>query len=106
MSTFSLKRSHTADVSYTLLDADGAAFDVDGYTVTLVIAGRGVRLQKVGVSDTPSTLGTGVFSFVSADYDTLRPGDYAFEVYVDDGDTQNIPMLSGTLTIVDVPQRL
>ena len=46
------------------------------------------------------------FAFAAADYSSaLQPGRWPYEVWVSDVD-ENLPVLSGTLTIVDVPQRV
>jgi hypothetical protein len=114
MADFALKRGETRTVTFALFAAGGGAFDVDGYTVTMAIDGSGVHDTKAATLNTPSTLGTGSFSFTATDYTALKPTlqgtrrvrePYAFEVWAHDGD-ENIPMLTGTFDVVDVPQRV
>lgn len=98
-----LKLGQSADVPFELLDEAGAALDLTGSTVALVIASRGARLQRNGTQDSPASLGTGVFTFTPADYSMLRVGVYAFEIWVVAGGL-NTPVRTGTLEVVDVPQ--
>ena len=106
MADIDLKRGQTASITFALFDSVGAAFNLTGYTVTLAIAGKKGELKRISATiDSPATLGTGAFPVVAADYATLKPGAYTFEVWANDGGSNNIPMLSGTLDVVDVPQR-
>jgi hypothetical protein len=104
---FSLTRGENRSVSYALFDSAGAAFNLTGYTVTMAIdaVGRGLHTTKVGINDAPATLGTGVFAFAAADFTALRPGDYKFCIWAHNGSVE-LPMLVGTFSVVDVPQRL
>ena len=102
MSTIRLKKGQTGSATFTLLTELGAAFDLDGFTVTLVVSG-GQRFERVATIDAPTTLGTGSFAFVAADYVKLRPGEYPFEVWAVDS-TNTLPVFSGTIEVVDVPQ--
>jgi hypothetical protein len=104
--TITLKNGQTANISYTILTAGGAAFDLDGYTVTLVVSRRGKRLQVEGTNDSPSTLGTGVLAVTATAYEALPPGTYDFELWLDDSADENIPVLSGQVVVLDVPQRV
>lgn len=101
MSDIRLKRGQTGSATFTLLTSAGAAFNLTGFTVTLCIATR-QRFERVAVLDAPA-LGTGSFNFVDADYEKLRPGEYVFEVWATDA-SNTLPVLSGTLEVVDVPQ--
>lgn len=103
MTTIRLKKGQTGSATFTLLDDAGAAFDLDGFTVTLVVSG-GTRFERAATIDAPTTLGTGSFAFVVADYVKLRPGEHPFEVWAHDG-VNNLPVFSGTIEVVDVPQR-
>lgn len=103
MSTIRLKKGQTGSASFTLLDDAGAAFNLTGFSVTLVVSG-GQRFERVATLDAPATLGTGSFAFVVADYVKLRPGEYPFEVWAHDG-VNNLPVFSGSIEVVDVPQR-
>ena len=105
MADLNLKRGQTASITFALVDSAGAAFTLTGYTVTLAIAGKGIIKRITGANDSPATLGTGAFPVVAADYATLKPGSYTFEVWAFDGGSNDIPMLSGTLDVDDVPQR-
>jgi hypothetical protein len=99
-----LKRGQTADVTFALIDVDSAPFDLTGYVVTLAIAGRATRLERVATLDSPASLGTGRFSFTSVDYDVLRVGvDIPFEMWAISGATRT-PFRTGVLHVVDVPQ--
>ena len=102
MSDIRLKRGQTGSATFTLLDDAGAAFDLDGFTVTLCIASR-QRFERVATINAPTTLGTGSFEFTEADYEKLRPGEYVFEVWATDL-ANTLPVFSGTLEVVDVPQ--
>ena len=102
MSTIQLKRGQTGSATFTLLTDAGAPFNLAGFTVTLCIASR-QRFERVATIDAPSTLGTGSFDFVEADYEKLRPGEYVFEVWATDS-SNTLPVFSGTLEVVDVPQ--
>lgn len=106
MADIELKRGQTASITFSLFDSEGAAFNLTGYTVVLALAStRGAPLKRITATvNSPATLGTGAFPVVVADYDVLKPGSYVFEVWANDG-TNNIPMLSGTLDVADVPQR-
>lgn len=104
MSDILLKRGQTADITFALVDNEGAPFDLTGYTVSLVIAGRSVRLQLAATLDSPATLGTGAFRIDAADYAALKPGaDVPFELWAVSS-TERTPFLSGVLRVVDVPQ--
>lgn len=107
MADIELKRGQTGRITFALTDSAGDPFDVDGYTVTLAIAKRnGGPIKRISATlNSPSTLGTGYFPVVAADYDVLKPGAYVVEVWAYDGDANNIPMFSGTLDVADVPQR-
>lgn len=113
MTTITLKDGQTATIDYEVLTTAGAAVNLTGLTVTLVITGRnGVKKNIVGVNDAPATLGTGGFPIVSADYDLdsgLRPAEYTFEAWLSSGDgpsDSQEPCLSGTLIVTAVPQRI
>lgn len=104
MADIKLKRGQTADVTFALVDNVGAPFDLTGFVVTLAIAGRATRLERVGVVDTPATLGTGRFAFVAADSDVLRVGvEVPFELWAVSA-SRRVPFRSGTFLLVDVPQ--
>lgn len=107
MADIELKRGQTARITFALTDSAGDPFNLAGYTVTLAIAGKGgAPVKRIAATlNSPSSLGTGYFPVVEADYSVLRPGAYLFEVWAYDGDANNIPMLSGTLDVNDVPQR-
>ncbi len=103
---FVLKRGETRTVTFELLDAEGAAFDATGFTVTMAINGaKGVHVEKAATLDAPPSLGTGFFVFTASDYAALKPAasPFTFEVWAHDSD-ENIPMRSGTFDVVDVPQ--
>ena len=102
MADIRLKRGQTGSATFAILTDAGAAFDLTGFTVTLVVA-KGQRFERAAVLDAPETLGTGSFAFAAADYDKLRPGEYVFEVWAVDVD-DSLPVFSGTLEVVDVPQ--
>lgn len=107
MTTIALKRGQTGNIGFSVLNAAGTGQqDLDGYTITLAIAGRGKRYQITGTADSPSTDGTGYFPVTSALYAALPDSTYAFEIWLNDGDTINAPVRSGTLTIADVPQAI
>ena len=104
MTALSIKQGHTQSITLQVLASNGGAFDLTGYTVTLVVRAQG-QLARLGTVVSPAT-GEATFAFVVADYaGALQPGRWPYEVWVSDLD-ENIPVLSGTLTIVDVPQRV
>jgi hypothetical protein len=102
MADIRLKKGQTGTVTFAIVDDDSVAFDLTGFTVTLVIATR-QRFERVGVVDVPATLGTGAFDVDESDYEKLRPGEYVFEVWAKDS-INSLPVYSGTLEVVDVPQ--
>ena len=102
MSNIKLKRGQTGSATFAILDDAGAPFDLDGFTVTLCIATR-QRFERIGTVDAPTTLGTGAFAFAPADYEKLRPGEYTFEVWAT-ATGSSLPVFSGILEVVDVPQ--
>jgi len=97
-----LKRGQTGSATFAILDADDLAFNLTGFTVTLCIATK-QRFERVATIDIPASLGIGAFAFTTADYDKLRPGEYTFEVWAVDA-ADSLPVFSGTLEVVDVPQ--
>ena len=104
MTAIHIKQGHTQTVTLQVLASGGGAFDLTGYAVTLVVRAQG-QLVKSGTVVSPAT-GEATFAFAAADYaGALQPGRWPYEVWVSDVD-ENLPVLSGTLTIVDVPQRV
>lgn len=104
MTALSIKQGHTQTVTLQVLASGGGAFDLTGYAVTMAIRAQG-SLHRAGTVVSPAT-GEATFAFAASDYArALQPGRWPFEVWVSDDD-ENIPVLSGTLTIVDVPQRV
>lgn len=102
MADISLKRGQTGSVTFAIVDDDNVAYDLTGFTVTLVIATR-QRFERVGVVDSPASAGLGSFAFTESDYDKLRVGEYVFEIWATDV-SNALPVRSGTLEVVDVPQ--
>ena len=104
MSTLTIKHGHTQTVTVQVLSSGGSPFNLTGYAVTMSIRAQG-SLQRAGTVVSPAT-GEATFAFAAADYaGALQPGRWPFEVWVYDVD-ENIPVLSGTLIITDVPQRI
>lgn len=104
MTTLTIKHGHTQTVTVQVLSSGGGAFNLTGYAVSLVVRAQG-QLAKSGTVVSPAT-GEATFTFSAADYaGALQPGRWPYEVWVSDVD-ENLPVLSGTLTIVDVPQRV
>lgn len=99
-----LKRGQTADMTFALFNAAGGAFDATGFVVTFVANGNGKHFERTGVMPSPSS-GTGTFSFVAADYATLKVGRYDVEVWATKAGVRT-PMLSEVLVVDDVPQVL
>lgn len=104
MTRIQLKRGQTADITFALVGANGAAFDLAGYTVTLVVAGKASALRRVATLSSPSSLGTGSFRITAADYPLLRAGvDIPFELWAVSA-SESKPFLSGVVFVDDVPQ--
>jgi len=104
MTALTIKQGHTQTVTLQINASGGGAFNLTGYTVTMVVRAQG-QLAKAGTVVSPAT-GEATFTFSAADYaGALQPGRWVYEVWVSDVD-ENLPVLSGTLTIVDVPQRV
>lgn len=109
MTIVTMKVQQTGTINFTVTDVANQPIDLTTYTVTLVIRGPNVLKKITGTKNSPNSLGTGYFSIVKADYVELRPNTYDFEVWISTGDganDANIPVKSGRLKIVDVPQRL
>jgi len=104
MTALTIKQGHTQSVTLQVRSSGGGAFNLTGYAVSLVVRAQG-QLVKAGTVVSPAT-GEATFAFIAADYaSALQPGRWPYEVWVSDVD-ENLPVLSGTLTIVDVPQRV
>jgi hypothetical protein len=104
MTALEIKQGHTQSITLQVLASGGGPYNLTGYTVTLVVRAQG-QLAKVGTVVSPAT-GEATFAFSVADYaGALQPGRWTYAVWVSDLD-ENIPVVSGTLTIVDVPQRV
>jgi hypothetical protein len=106
-----LKNGQTATINFTVLNSDGSARDLNGFTVTMSVAGgKGVKFNRAATLNSPNTLGTGYFSIVRGDYDiNLKPAKYDFEIWLSNGDGANdlnIPVLSGIIDVTSVPQRI
>lgn len=109
MTILQFKTGQTGTVNFAVTDVANAPIDLTTYTVTLVIRGPNVLKKITGTKNSPNSLGTGFFSIVKADYAELRPATYDFEIWISTGDganDANIPVKSGRLKIVDVPQRI
>lgn len=109
MVDFTIKRGETRTVSFEATEPGGAAMDLTGLTVTLAYDGQGTHATLAGTVDTPASAGLGSFALAAPDVPTTRRGrrlrdPYTFEVWVHSGGTQ-IPVLSGSFDVDDVPQR-
>lgn len=105
MADILLKRGQAATIDLTVFDTDGSTpLDLTPYdSVVLVIGGARGRLEIVATLDIPLTLGTGSFAVATSAYSTLRDSSYQFEVWLKQSAVR-IPVRSGTVEIVDVPQ--
>lgn len=105
MTRLTLKRGQAANITFAVVDrVSGAPLDIAALAVTIAIDGNGRHLERVGVVNAPSSLGTGHFAIVPADYDVLKPGTYRFQVWAAATD---VPFDDdGTIEVVDVPQVL
>lgn len=105
MADISLKRGQAATINLSVFASNGSSpLDLTPYdSVVLVIGGARGRLEITATLNTPLTLGTGSFAVATSAYSTLRDSSYQFEIWLKQG-TSRIPVRSGTLEIVDVPQ--
>jgi hypothetical protein len=106
MADISLKRGQAATINLSVFGTNGSSpLDLTPYDggVVLVIGGARGRLEIAATLNTPLTLGTGSFAVATSAYSTLRDNSYQFEIWLKQG-TSRIPVRSGTLEIVDVPQ--
>jgi len=90
------------DQSFTVTDVDGGAFDLTGYTITLVVwDSSGTVLFSGGcVSAEPET---GVCTYTIADGDLDTPGDYWWRIKLTSNSTVTQSTTPATLEIKDVP---
>jgi hypothetical protein len=106
MADISLKRGQAATINLAVFGANGSSpLDLTPYDggVVLVIGGARGRLEIAAVLASPLSLGTGTFTITTSAYSTLRDNSYQFEIWLKQS-TSRIPVRSGTLEIVDVPQ--
>lgn len=106
MADISLKRGQAATVNLSVFASNGSSpLDLTPYDggVALVIGGARGRLEIAAVLNTPLTLGTGTFTIPTSAYSSLRDSEYQFEIWLKQG-TSRIPVRSGSLEILDVPQ--
>lgn len=94
MTIISIPRGNTRQVTVTVTDSTGAAFDLTAYTMTMSVNrhtggcdGKTTTLLSVdGVIDTPAT-GIGVITLYPTQTATLVPDTYMYDVTISSGTT-------------------
>jgi hypothetical protein len=94
-----LKLGQAITIPFTVYDGCDPV-NITGMGVTLVMDGPGGHFERLGV-EVDAAAGSGSFAIAPADYTTLTPGVYVFEIWAASSD---VPLGSGEITVVSVPQ--
>ena len=111
--SFTLEDGEIKNVPFAILTAAAAPYDLTGKRVTWSCAtsAGGARILRktsdVGSElsiDAPLTLGTGLVKFVVADFAILRPGRYAWTLWVDSAGVEEATVTGILIVTGTVPR--